>query len=146
LSPIRLLSHHCEYLWKRRQRFYAQVPGHSIQGGIERLSLKGRICLQPAVRIQNLIRVGCSNQDLCEKRIRIKRNRGKHLIQFLRGECRSRCVTLREGPVRDHHQNDDPDQDPFKKNISLHETPPFVVCVHFPWSLKSQIDVNLVFV
>jgi hypothetical protein len=71
LSPFPLLSHHCEYLWKRRQRFNAQVPGHSIQGRIERIPLEGRICLHPAVSLHNLIGVCCSDQDLCEQRIRI---------------------------------------------------------------------------
>jgi hypothetical protein len=50
--------------------------------------------LQPAVRFRNLIRVRRRYEDLCEQRIGIERNRGKHLVQFLLAECPGRSGIL----------------------------------------------------
>jgi hypothetical protein len=66
--------------------------------------------LQPAVRFRNLIRVRRRYKDLCEQRIGIERNRGKHLVQFLLAECPGRSGILCEGPVWDHHHDEHPNQ------------------------------------
>jgi hypothetical protein len=43
LCPCSLVGHHGEDLRERRQRFYTQVPIHSVESGIERIPLEGRI-------------------------------------------------------------------------------------------------------
>jgi hypothetical protein len=87
LCPGRLLSHHVEDLRKRRQRLHAQVPVHFVQGVVERVPLEVRVGLQPAVGFHNLIRIRRGYEDLREQRIRIERNRRKHLVQLGIAEC-----------------------------------------------------------
>jgi hypothetical protein len=110
LCPCRLLGHHVEDLWKGRQRLHAQVPGHLVQSVIEHVSAKVRVCLHPSVRFRNLIRIGRRYEDLREQRIGIERDRGQHLVQFLRAECRGRAGILSEGSEGDQHHNEDPDK------------------------------------
>jgi hypothetical protein len=124
LCPRRLLGHHVENLWKGRQRLHAQVPGHLVQSVIERVSLKVRVCLHPSVRFRNLIRVRRRYEDLREQRIGIERDRGEHLVQLLRAECRGRAGILSEGPEGDQHHNEDPDESAGQKQFSLHNLPP----------------------
>ena len=108
LCPRLLLSHHVEDLRKGRQRLHAQVPVHLVQSVVERVSLKVRVCLHPAVRFRNLIRVGRRYEDLCEQRIGIQRDRRKHLVHLLRTDCLGRTGILSEGPEGDQHHNEDP--------------------------------------
>ncbi len=110
LCPGCLLGHHVQNLWKGRQRLHAQVPGHLVQSVIEHVSAKVRVCLHPSVRFRNLIRIRCRYEDLCEQRIGIQRDRGKHLVQLLRAECRGRAGILSEGSEGDQHHNEEPDK------------------------------------
>ena len=120
LCPGCLLSHHVEDLRKRRERLHAQVPVHFVQGVVECVSLEVRVCLQPAVRFHNLVWIRRRYEDLCEKRIRIERNRRKHLVQLSLAECLAGVHLLRKGSERDHHHNDEPYQRALKKCISFH--------------------------
>jgi hypothetical protein len=86
LCPILLSSHHGEYLRESRQRLNALVPLHLLQGVIERVPRNVRVCLYPSVRCGNLIRICSRDKDLCEQRIRIERNRRKHLVQLCLAE------------------------------------------------------------
>ncbi len=95
VCPLRLLNHHVEDLRKRRERLHAFVPLLLLQGGIERVPLKARVCLYPAVRIVNITRICSRDKDLCEQRIRIERNRRKHLVQLCLAESvAGRCGRL----------------------------------------------------
>ncbi len=122
VCPVALLSHHVEDLRKRRERLHAVVPLLLLQGGSERVSLKSRVCLYPAVRIVNLIRVCSRDKDLCEQRIRIERNRRKHLVQLCLAESAVRHCgrLLHKRSERDHDHNEEPNQNELKKCISFH--------------------------
>jgi hypothetical protein len=93
--PVRLLNQHVEDLRKRRERLHAFVPRLLYQGVIERLPLHARVCLYPAVRILNITRICSRDKDLCEQRIRIERNRRKHLVKLSLAESvAGRCGRL----------------------------------------------------
>jgi hypothetical protein len=122
VCPVPLLGQHVEDLRKRRERLNAVVPRLLLQGAIERLPLNALVCMYPTVRTLNLIRIRSRDKDLCEQRIRIERNRRKHLVQLSRaesvgGQC-GRLLCKRS--ERDHDRNKDPNQSEFKKSISFH--------------------------
>ncbi len=121
LCPSRLLSQHVEDFRKRRERLHALIPTHLHQGIIERISLKARVCLYPAVRVHDISGICGRDKDLREQRIRIERNRRKHLIKLCLAESvGGRSGLLRKRSERDHHHNDQPDQSALKKRIYLH--------------------------
>jgi hypothetical protein len=93
LCPRRLLSHHVEDLRKRRERLHALIPPHLHQGIIERVPLKARVCLYPAVRVHDITRICGRDKDLREQRIRIERNRRKHLVKL----CLAESIGRRSG-------------------------------------------------
>ncbi len=85
--PPHLPNHHVEYLREGRQRLNALVPLHLLQGLIERVPRKARVCLHPLVRCLNISWICSRDKDLCDQRIRVERNRRKHLVKLSLAEC-----------------------------------------------------------
>jgi hypothetical protein len=82
LCPRHLRSHHGQYLRESRQRLYGLVPLHLLQGAIERVPRKARVCLYPLVRSRNISRICSRDKDLCQQGIRIERYWRKHLVKL----------------------------------------------------------------
>ena len=119
LGPLQIAVHHAQELRKRNERFDARIPGLLLQRRRQYVALKRRVggSLQPAVRLDNLERVGRGHQDLCNQRIGVERNRCHQPIDLRGGErhragCRSRLrrrarrIEAHEG--RDAHHGGPP--------------------------------------
>ena len=71
--------HHPQDPRKRRQRLDAGIPRLCLERGGKLVSLQVPMSgiLQPAIRFDDLERIGRGHQDLCKQGVRIKRDRGE---------------------------------------------------------------------
>jgi hypothetical protein len=99
---VDVLRHHLHHRRESRQR---------DKGRIEPLLLRPRrqlrqgfiaVLRQPVIEVENLLRIGSSRGDLCQKGIGIKRDRRQQLIQLLRRR-RRRHLRLE---IRSHASKD----------------------------------------
>ncbi len=96
LRPVELVVHLLDDLREGHQRFDAGIPGHWLQRGDQRIAVDRRVMRvrQPALRLDQLDRIGRGHQDVAQERVRIERHGRQHLVELGRGVRRRRALLL----------------------------------------------------
>ena len=84
--PIEIVAHFLHHVGKARERLHRRIPILLVDPGIIVLGDEGLVLLQPALRLDDLHRVGARRQELGEQRVGIERDRGEQLLEFFARE------------------------------------------------------------
>ena len=84
-GPIHVRSHHLQHRWKRNQRLHAGIPRKMVFGNGSGQVVPSEVVMLVRLfgGVGNLIRIRRRGEDLCKQRVRIKRNPGDQLVEFL---------------------------------------------------------------
>ena len=96
--PVEIRAHHLDDVRKARERLYRRIPILVVDPGIIVVGDEGLVLVKPALRLDDLHRVGAGGQELREQRVGIERDRGEQLFEFSAGE--SFCSRRLLGGVR----------------------------------------------
>jgi len=119
-GPLDISSHALHDIGKRCQRLDTRIPVLLLHRGEKRVAPQILVPLHPLLQLDKVQWIGRSDQDLRQKRIRIKRDRRNERIQFIirnlggffrRRSWRLRCRHDRGLPLRclrQHHRRDGP--------------------------------------
>jgi hypothetical protein len=84
--PVEIRAHFLYDIWKARERFHSRIPILLVDPGIIVVGDEGLVLVQPALRLDDLDWVCARRQELGEQRVRIERDRGEQLLEFLARE------------------------------------------------------------
>ena len=106
--PVEILAHHLDSVRKASERLHRRIPILIVDPGIIVVRDARPCSCQPALRLDDLHRVGAGGQKLRQQGIRIERDRGEQLFEFGAAEafygrwlCGVRpCVGRRRGRGR----------------------------------------------
>src|SRR5258708_34630659 len=83
--PRNVLVHVFEGRWKLCEGLDARVPGLFVDFFCQLFTLDIGMTLHPAVRLDDLSRIGGSSENLRNERVRVQGDRRDELLQLLRG-------------------------------------------------------------
>src|SRR6266850_15901 len=98
--PGEVLVHVFKNRGELRKGLYAGVPGLFVDFFCQLLTLEVGMALHPAVRLDNLRRIGGSGENLRNEGVRVQRDRRDQLLQLLRGMFDGRRWRLVVGLAR----------------------------------------------
>ena len=84
--PVEIRAHLFDDVRKARQRLDRRIPVLIVDPGIIVVGDGGLVLVKPALRLDDLHRVGARGQELRQQRIRIERDGREQLFQFLAAE------------------------------------------------------------
>ena len=97
---VDVLRHHAQNLREVDQRDERRIKSLRLCRIGARLTAQTGVLLQPGVGVEDLLRIGRGRTDLCHQGVRIQRDRGEQLIEFIR--CGQRGVLCVRVVGREH--------------------------------------------